>query len=177
MYNRVTSFGCFLVLRKLLLVSFCVVVWVLFSVFSIFCITSLVSATPRNHPSFWGLNSKSAWNQSLSLSPLLSFFVNIVFVVIIIVIFIIVAVIVIIIILLSPSLSPYRCHYLYSDCLHRYHFRHYGCNPVETCVVERLKIRTLDRPGFKPRPKRCFFRQGTLLLFCLSLPWCINKYR
>ena len=40
--------GCFLVLRKLLLVSFCVVVWVLFSVFSIFCITSLVSATPRN---------------------------------------------------------------------------------------------------------------------------------
>ena len=42
--------GCFLVLRKLLFVSFCVVVWVLFSVFSIFCITSLVSATPRNHP-------------------------------------------------------------------------------------------------------------------------------
>ena len=41
--------GCFLVLRKLLLVSFCVVVWVLFSVFSIFCITSLVSATPRNY--------------------------------------------------------------------------------------------------------------------------------
>ena len=39
----------FLVLRKLLLVRFCVVVWVLFSVFSIFCITSLVSATPRNH--------------------------------------------------------------------------------------------------------------------------------
>ena len=37
-------------LRKLLFVSFCVVVWVLFSVFSIFCITSLVSATPRNHP-------------------------------------------------------------------------------------------------------------------------------
>ena len=45
-------FGCFLVLRKLLFVSFCVVVWVLFSVFSIFCITSLVSATPRNHPYF-----------------------------------------------------------------------------------------------------------------------------
>ena len=41
--------GCFLVLRTLLFVSFCVVVWVLFSVFSIFCITSLVSATPRNH--------------------------------------------------------------------------------------------------------------------------------
>ena len=41
--------GCFLVLRKLVFVSFCVVVWVLFSVFSIFCITSLVSATPRNH--------------------------------------------------------------------------------------------------------------------------------
>ena len=41
--------GCFLVLQKLLLVRFCVVVWVLFSVFSIFCITSLVSATPRNH--------------------------------------------------------------------------------------------------------------------------------
>ena len=64
----------------------------------------------------------------------------------VIVIIIIVAVIVIIIILLSPSLSPYRCHYLYSDCLHRYHF-HYGCNPVETCVVERLTTRTLDRPG------------------------------
>ena len=48
----ISSFGCFLVLRKLLFVSFCVVVWVLFSVFSIFCITSLVSATPRNHPSF-----------------------------------------------------------------------------------------------------------------------------
>ena len=45
-------FGCFLVLRKLLFVSFCVVVWVLFSVFSIFCITSLVSATPRNHHCF-----------------------------------------------------------------------------------------------------------------------------
>ena len=41
--------GCFLVLRKLLFVSFCIVVWVMFSVFSIFCITSLVSATPRNH--------------------------------------------------------------------------------------------------------------------------------
>ena len=42
--------GCFLVLWKLLFVSFCVVVWVLFSGFSIFCIMSLVSATPRNHP-------------------------------------------------------------------------------------------------------------------------------
>ena len=48
-FNK-TENGCFLVLRKLLFVSFCVVVWVLFSVFSIFCITSLVSATPRNHP-------------------------------------------------------------------------------------------------------------------------------
>ena len=36
-------------LRKLLFVSFCVVVWVLFSVFSIFCITSLVSAK-NPHP-------------------------------------------------------------------------------------------------------------------------------
>ena len=45
--------GCFLVLRKLLSVRFCVVVWVLFSVFSIFCITSLVSATPRNHQIKW----------------------------------------------------------------------------------------------------------------------------
>ena len=44
--------GFFLVLRKLLLVRFCVVVWVLFSVFSILCITSLVSATPRSHPLF-----------------------------------------------------------------------------------------------------------------------------
>ena len=50
--SLVDSFGCFLVLRKLLSVRFCVVVWVLFSVFSIFCITSLVSATPRNHHSF-----------------------------------------------------------------------------------------------------------------------------
>ena len=51
-YNKTTKFTyvtAFLVLRKLLFVSFCVVVWVLFSVFSIFCITSLVSATPRNH--------------------------------------------------------------------------------------------------------------------------------
>ena len=32
-------FGCFLVLRKLLFVSYCFVVWVLFSVFSVFCIT------------------------------------------------------------------------------------------------------------------------------------------
>ena len=47
--SRLRASGCFLVLRKLLLVSFCVVVWVFFSVFSIFCITSLVCATPRNH--------------------------------------------------------------------------------------------------------------------------------
>ena len=53
-----TSSGCFLVLRKLLFVSFCVVVWVLFSVFSIFCITSLVSATPRNHPSSASITSQ-----------------------------------------------------------------------------------------------------------------------
>ena len=50
-FKSKTSLGCFLVLRKLLFGSFCAVVWVLFSVFSIFCITSLVSATPRNHPS------------------------------------------------------------------------------------------------------------------------------
>ena len=50
--REILFWGCFLVLRKLLFVSFCVVVWVLFSVFSIFCITSLVSATPRNHR-FW----------------------------------------------------------------------------------------------------------------------------
>ena len=56
--------GCFLVLRKLLLVSFCVVVWVLFSVFSIFCITSLVSATPRNHP-FGRPTFSSLWNDSV----------------------------------------------------------------------------------------------------------------
>ena len=49
LYSEGRFNGCFLVLQKLLLVSFCVVVWVLFSVFSIFCITSLVSATPRNH--------------------------------------------------------------------------------------------------------------------------------
>ena len=37
--------GCFLVLRKPLLVSFCVVVWVLFSVF---CFTSFGDHTIRN---------------------------------------------------------------------------------------------------------------------------------
>ena len=47
--TKKTQKGVFLGVRKLLFVSFCVVVWVLFSVFSIFCITSLVSATPRNH--------------------------------------------------------------------------------------------------------------------------------
>ena len=58
------NFGCFLVLRKLLFVSFCVVVWVLFSVFSIFCITSLVSATPRNHRNFtvWLLVTLTRWS-------------------------------------------------------------------------------------------------------------------
>ena len=35
-----TDLGCFLVLWKLLLVRFCVVIWILFSVFSAFCITS-----------------------------------------------------------------------------------------------------------------------------------------
>ena len=58
------NFGCFLVLRKLLFVSFCVVVWVLFSVFSIFCITSLVSATPRNHPNFDELVILSSYSDS-----------------------------------------------------------------------------------------------------------------
>ena len=37
--QKITSVGCFLVLRKLLFVSYCFVVWVLFSVFSVFCIT------------------------------------------------------------------------------------------------------------------------------------------
>ena len=37
--QKITSHGCFLVLRKLLFVSYCFVVWVLFSVFSVFCIT------------------------------------------------------------------------------------------------------------------------------------------
>ena len=57
--------GCFLVLRKLLFVSFCVVVWVLFSVFSIFCITSLVSATPRNHQKTWDFVNKSGQGRDL----------------------------------------------------------------------------------------------------------------
>ena len=35
-----TDLGCFLVLWKLLLVRFCVVIWILFSAFSVFCITS-----------------------------------------------------------------------------------------------------------------------------------------
>ena len=39
--------SCFLVLRKLLLVRFCFVVWVLFRVFSIFCNTVFVN---RVHP-------------------------------------------------------------------------------------------------------------------------------
>ena len=45
--------GCFLVLRKALLVSFCVVVWVLFLVFFFFFFfhfLHLVIATPRNCP-------------------------------------------------------------------------------------------------------------------------------
>ena len=65
-------YGCFLVLRKLLLVSFCVVVWVLFSVFSIFCITSLVSATPRNHP-FYTVLSKVIQSSEL-ISSYCNFF-------------------------------------------------------------------------------------------------------
>ena len=42
------NLGCFLVLRKPLLVSFCVVVWVLFSVFWIFCFTSFGDQTIRS---------------------------------------------------------------------------------------------------------------------------------
>ena len=34
--------GCFLELRKPLLIHFCVEMWVLFSIFSIFCITSVI---------------------------------------------------------------------------------------------------------------------------------------
>ena len=45
---RLPNFGCFLVLRKPLLVRYCVEVWVLFSVFSIFCITSFGDRTIRN---------------------------------------------------------------------------------------------------------------------------------
>ena len=60
MNNHCGELGCFLVLRKLLFVSFCVVVWVLFSVFSIFCITSLVSATPRNHRELVGFLFRAA---------------------------------------------------------------------------------------------------------------------
>ena len=39
--------GCFLVLWKPLLVHFCVVVWVLFSVISVFCIASLLHKMAR----------------------------------------------------------------------------------------------------------------------------------
>ena len=39
--------GCFLVLWKPLLVDFCVVVWVLFSVISVFCIASLMHKMAR----------------------------------------------------------------------------------------------------------------------------------
>ena len=40
---------CFLVVRKLLLVCFCVVVWVLFSVFPIFSMTSFGDCTRPQH--------------------------------------------------------------------------------------------------------------------------------
>ena len=39
-YFFATHLGCFLVLWKLLLVRVCVVIWILFSAFSVFCITS-----------------------------------------------------------------------------------------------------------------------------------------
>ena len=41
--------GCFFVMRKLLLVSYCYLVWILFSVFLIFCITSFCGCTRPQH--------------------------------------------------------------------------------------------------------------------------------
>ena len=43
---------------------------------------------------------------------------------------------------------------------------------VEACVAKRLTPRSpdLDIPGFKPRPSRCFLRQGTLLHFVSLQP-------
>ena len=45
------NFGCFLVLWKPLLVRFCLVVWVLFGAFSIFCMTSFGVCTRPQHQS------------------------------------------------------------------------------------------------------------------------------
>ena len=57
----------FLVLRKLLLVSYCVVVWVLFGVFLCFCITSFGDCTcPQHqetaHYKVWNLPQATAQN-------------------------------------------------------------------------------------------------------------------
>ena len=43
------NFGCFLVVWKPLLVRFCFVVWVLFGVFSIFCMTSFGDCNCPQH--------------------------------------------------------------------------------------------------------------------------------
>ena len=41
--------------------------------------------------------------------------------------------------------------------------------------IQHLKLRTW-RSQFRPCPLHCFFRQGILLHFCLSSPWCIYGY-
>ena len=57
LYFLMIKFGCLFLLGKLLLVHFYVVEWVLFSFFSIFCMTLFgdytPSATPRNYSMFF----------------------------------------------------------------------------------------------------------------------------
>ena len=79
----------FLGMRKPLLVRFCVVVWVFFSVFSIFCITSFADCTrPQQQSIVWKveiiLQEKMAWirsQQSLDLDQIVSKKVSIRFVI------------------------------------------------------------------------------------------------
>ena len=50
--GRIIFWGCFLVLRKTFLGSYCAVVWVLFFVFCFFCFTSLGDHNTKKPPIF-----------------------------------------------------------------------------------------------------------------------------
>ena len=78
-FSRIRPVGCFLVMGKLVLDSYCYVVQILFSVFLIFCITSFCDCTRPQHkettdlrhttdqiwnrfPAFWLALIFMAWN-------------------------------------------------------------------------------------------------------------------